>query len=98
MINHMNKHINVLSLETVKALEVGEHGLRKTPTNKELLGMEAKEHGKKMTMRQLLKVESKEHAKKEDDEEEDDEEDDEEDESEPVYQGLGKLIIKSGRS
>lgn len=99
MINHMNKHINTLSLDTVKALEVSEHGLRKAPSNKELLSMEAGEHGKKMNLRQLLKVESKEHMKPKGDEEDDAEEEDdsEEENGQPKYEGLGTLIIKSGR-
>jgi hypothetical protein len=95
MINHMNKHINTLSLDTVKVLETKEHGLSKAPSNKELLSMEAKEHGKKMTMSQLLKVESKEHKKPEDNNDEEEDDDDEEENGQPAYQGLGALIIKS---
>jgi len=96
MINHMNKHINVLSLETVQGLEKTEHGLRKTPSAKDLQSIEMVEHkmSRKPTLRELLKIETKEHAKKKNEEEDDD--DDEEEYAKDHYCGMGPMVIRSG--
>lgn len=88
MINHMNKHINVLSFETVQGLEKTEHGFRKTPSAKDLQSIEMVEHkmSRKPTLRELLKIETKEHAKKEDDDEY----------ATEHYCGMGPMVIRSG--
>jgi hypothetical protein len=87
MLNHMNKHINRLSLDTVLGIEKVEHGLSKKPTKNELLLMEAAEHKlkRKPTLRELMKIETKEHLRSEEDEDDDD--DDE-------YEG--KMVVKRG--
>jgi len=101
MINHMNKHINRLSLDTVLGIEQSEHGLKNKPRVSELQSIEMGEHGlsKKPTLRQMLKIETKEHVKSKDEEDDDEEENDDEEEPKPnapQYVGMGKLII--GRS
>jgi hypothetical protein len=101
MLNHMNKHINSLSIASVQLLEKGEHGLKKKPTPAEMQSMETAEHGlkKKPTLRELLKMETKEHSKVEVEEPGETEDDSEENgkAQEPSYEGLGSLIVKSGR-
>jgi hypothetical protein len=105
MLNRMNKHINSLSIASVQLLEKGEHGLKKKPSPAEMQSMETAEHGlkKKPTLRELLKMETKEHSKvevEEPGETEDESENDSEENGkvqEPSYEGLGSLIVRSGR-
>lgn len=90
MLNQMYKHINTLSLDTVRGIEKTEHGLKDKPSLKTLQGMEMVEHklAKKPSLRELLKIETKEHLKPEE-EEDDDEDDDDETEGKMVIKGKG---------
>jgi hypothetical protein len=62
-INQMDKHVNYLSREKVFSREVSEHGLKSTPTTKQLSQIEKKEHRLKRspTYAQMMKIEAKEH-------------------------------------
>lgn len=63
-INQMEKHVNHLSRQKFFAREVSEHGLKSTPTTKQLSQIEKKEHRLKRapTYSQMLKIEAKEHG------------------------------------
>lgn len=103
MVNHLNKHINQLSWDTVKNIERVEHSLPSAPTKKQFQLLESQEHGisPKTSMRKLLKIETKEHVKPEEDEEEDEEEDDDDDKKSspygPASNTLGALIVKTSK-
>jgi len=66
MLNKMNKRINSLSWSGLLGVEKKEHGMKNTPTSKNLPLMEMKEHGLKTppTKAQIMAMEKKEHIKK----------------------------------